>query len=338
MKKKFLSVLLVFVMILSLTACGSKDKVGTSKKSGSKTEGSKKESTLSDVVEAVKNVDAKSIEISGEALGYKASAKASSDGDNYAMSVEFEGKKVTDIILYEDVLYINIKDAAAFADSYIGEDEYTSILKELNIDAEYVSFDSSQTEKIINDYDLNYYYDLSQEASEDIEVVRAIQEALVKFASDYTNSIKNELGDVLKVNGTYTTLTLNNENVKSALSAMKNGDVRPYVEALANDLSKLEQFADEDLDVDEGVEEFNDMIDEAIEEFKDIDEETQFNIKSGFGVKNGKLVLSFSGEATCDGKKYNASVEMTTSNKAGNIKKPTSVVTYDEINDIMDQY
>ena len=331
MKKRFLSIMLVLIMVLSLVACGSKDNAGKKGGNDSTKKNENKAATLTEVVDAMSKVEAKGVTIEGSMDEMNGKLVVKSDGEKASVEVVFDGNAVTDVIYADETVYVNLQAFAKFYDDYMGEDMFVPAFEQLGVTQKYMSLTITEIEGLLQNEGLTVADIFSGVEGGDPEELQKIATALVKFFGDYLESIKGEIpSDILTIDGTYAELTINVENIEKVLNAMKNGDVKPYIEQLAKDLKATKTFAEEELDIDEGVEGFKEQIDEALDSLDEI-KDAKLDVKIGFGVKNGNLSIKSDMSMEEDGNEHKISLSISSNNDDAKISAPGSVITYSEL-------
>ncbi len=331
MKKRFLSIMLVLIMVLSLVACGSKDNAGKKGGNDSTKKNENKAATLTEVVDAMSKVEAKGVTIEGSMDEMNGKLVVKSDGEKASVEVVFDGNSVTDVIYADEVLYVNLQAFAKFYDDYMGEAMFVPAFEQLGVTQKYMSLTMTEIEGLLQNEGMTVADIFSGVEGGDPEELQKIAAAIVKFFGDYLESVKGEIpsGSILSIDGTYAEITINAGNIEKVLNAMKNGDVKPYIEQLAKDLKATKTFAEEDLDVDEGVEGFKEQIDEALDSLDEI-KDAKLDAKIGFGVKNGNLSVKGDMSMEEDGNEHKISFSISSDNDDVKISAPSSVITYSE--------
>lgn len=330
--KKFLSMLMMLVTVLSLTACGAKNGASAN--------------DAKSVLESISKIEANSVEcvldvkVGAETMSFKI-AGASKDESNAYVSIlaklNIEEYAMDDYVELTNVyyangeeFYINIKQVLEFLTEL--DSQFAILSTYLALPGDYVmmTYDDlvelyAQMGVDMSDIDLS---ELAQSETDE-EYVKLVVDVLGGFINDFS---KNAGEDTVAVKDNKITVTINNDNAVAAMEALAAMDVEEYFMKLAEGIDKVEGGVSTTAAMKSDIEGLNDNIKSAAEDLKANgvgDDKVELNF--AIGVDGSSVTMSAdakvdeSGEETVIGFTYTAKPD-----KAENFSIPTSTMSLDD--------
>lgn len=360
MKKKLLAMLLVLVMVLSLVACGSKDKASSKKDDDKKTtqsaesnenqsseassEGSSTgetekqtekqteapvaDDTFEAVVNAMSKVDAGCITVEGSMNGVGAKFVCYSDEKNQAkIIVNFGNVEVTDIIYTNKTFYINVKNLATFADTMAGQAQFVPTLTQLGVTGDYISMSESETEEVFKLLgDMGISIDLTGNATEDAEQKKMadLVKTVLNLVKGYYGEIEGDFkGSVVKIDNNYAEIVVDSNNIDKILTTLKTKSPKKYMDQFANKYNELFPAATEEEKLEFDEKAYMESIQDAIDTVDDF-KAAKPEVKIGFGVVDGNIVAKFDFKMTEEGVQNSLNLSVKSSKETTTYAAPTS--------------
>lgn len=328
MKKRIISMLMVVMMILSLTACGKK--------------GGNDAATAKDVLTKIAEYEGKQmdmtfdIEVEGEKMSFRIAASQLSDtevGLDMYMTYGTSGEvKLTTMYGSNTEIYVNLQEIldalvviepsfAAYTAYYqLPSDWVLVTLEDLKMLYAMMGVDTTA-------FDLAMAAEEDQKASEEFETKTI--EAFGNFLDEYANAAGNE---VLAVENGTVTFKLNNENVAAAMKALASIDVEKYINdyvAAVESIEGTEETVEQLKEMSVGL---NDAIKDLEAEAANVSDDDKVNLTCSFGTDAKGANVTFAMTEESDYQNMTMSFVMNMTEKAtGSYSAPAEYTTLTEL-------
>lgn len=347
MKKRIVSLLMILTLVLSLVACGGKDKTQTltqafEKQVDMKTGASDVtiDFSLAGLTEEIgtdvfNNISLKISAVSESVDPIKGSASIS-----YKYGTATDYSKLTTFIMDGEDIYINaneLKVAATAIATEMGQPQVGILLTMFQTE-EYIKIN----EKEMNDYLSKY---AGVEVTEAVTTVdqKAMQEAgiviarnLIKAFEEVTKEVKPEL---VSAKDSKVTLTITKENVFAVFEAIAKADLTTYYDTMVKELEAIKGAEDITKEVKEYKEKVLAELKESCEELgkelpSDADAKVVYSIETkgnkGSRVATNEMTMNFKDEKNT----IDIAVKAVTNEKIGDDQKvvvPEKATTVEEL-------
>lgn len=341
MKKKLLSVLLMFVMALSLAACGTK-KAGSG--NSSKT-----------VFDSMKAQEANSVSMvfemsmDDENLAFKMDVTDFDDKTAAAtldMKMNLEGMntgasyvRLTDVLVEEDIIYVNVASVLDFMAEL--DPQYAMLAEYFELPGDYLKLTLDDLTELYSDMlgmDIDFAElmeaSLEETTAEDKASTDALLEVMCKFIDDFAS----REGSQLTISDGKISISVTEKNFTEFMEALAQVDVEEYLMQYAEAMDKIEGGVDYTAAMKQEIEGLNDQIKKLAEELKEdgIDEDEQVAIDFTMGTEGKNNVVSASINVKDEYEDVTMALSLTTSPDKGTaVATPDSVMTYDEFMSLM---
>lgn len=354
MKKRFWSLILIVIMAISLVGCGDKKSKASLTGILEKTEtmttgaGSMELSFALDYPEEELAKDPQINDMIKNAVGMLKDGVfiklefvvESMDKVQttilYKMKKDDSYKKLTDVILCDKEMYIDIKSIKDAVVSFVPE--FSVYASAITIEKDYIKFseaDMKQLSSMAGAQAGNAFSFSMGELKEQQEVSIILSKILASYFEDAVNGVKPEVitGDEDSV-----TVSLNKENLAAVLEALEATDITSCIDEFVKEAEKMDKMKDmvEEIKAEKetAVKEYKEALKEFKDDVKDIND-ADYELKYTVGVTGDegsrKQTVSLKAKAEDDECKMELVVEANTEEKTDKkVTAPSSSIGYME--------
>lgn len=332
--KKFLTVLLMVAMVLSMAACGTK-----------KADSGVSAKAVFDSMQAQEDANSVSIvfemNMDDENLAFKMDFNSVDEVSGSAtvdMMMNLEGMetgaayvRLTDVIVEDETVYVNV---SAVLDFLAGLDpQFAMVAEYLDLPGDYVKLtmdDLTQfySDMLGTDVDFAELMEASVEEADD-----ASADAILDVMCRFLDELASKEGSQLTITGDKISIALTEKNLAEFMDALSQVDVEEYLMQYAEAMDKIEGGVDYTAAMQSEVDGWNESIKEAAADIKEngIEEGQQMTVDFTMGTEGKGNLVSASVNVKDEYEDVKMALSIQTSSDKGEaVTVPDNAMTYEE--------
>lgn len=339
MKKKVLSIMLMLVMVLSVTACGKKT-------------GADAQPTVKNVLEAISNTETNTVtceiefESAEESMAFRIAGANQDEQHGYA-TVELKLNidpyvmedyvRLTDLYVVNDEVYMNVQQILDFMVEL--DSQFAMLSAYFQLPGDYLAITLDDLIALYEEMGIDTS-ELDLESMESEEWNDEYTKAMVEVFGSMLDEFAAKTGETtVTITADKATFTINNDNILTVMDALAAMDLEDYFMDFAEKIDKIDGTVGNTAYMKEQVEGMNDEIKSAAEEVKANGVgEDKVNVVIDLGVNGNSVEVNLNMDMETDGETSTMKVAMiTTPDKASEVTVPVSTMTLEEFMQLLEQ-